>query len=70
MDELCKRCKCCSTYSEHATCWQCNGLCGPDFDAGDDDWDDGWCSVCGGEGEIYFDACLGGCDENGKHQEP
>jgi hypothetical protein len=62
---LCDRCHCCSSVSESAPCWSCGGF-EPEWD---DDWDDGWCNVCQGEGEIYFMACVGNCDENGKHKE-
>lgn len=56
--EICERCYCCDLVSESATCWQCNGMWEPD---------DGWCDVCQGEGEIYFKACIGRCDEQGNH---
>ena len=62
-EELCKRCKCCSAVPESAPCWQCGGF-EPDMD---DEWDHGWCSVCEGEGKVYFLSCLGGCDDNGIH---
>ena len=59
---ICKRCYCCDEISESAPCWQCNG-----FDDEDDEWMD-ICSVCQGEGEIYFPVCVGGCDDNGEHK--
>lgn len=59
---ICVRCYCCDVVSESAPCWQCGG-----FADEDDDWDD-VCSVCDGDGEIYWDVCIGNCDENGEHK--
>ena len=61
---ICERCYCCDSASEEAPCWQCGGF-EPDYD---DEWDDGWCSVCNGEGRIYWNDCIGRCDENGHHK--
>ena len=60
--EVCTRCYCCDVVPESAPCWSCGG-----FQDVDDEWDDGYCEVCGGEGEIYFKECIGRCDENGHH---
>jgi hypothetical protein len=71
-DDLCPRCKCCSTGWQ--TCWSCGGDGGRD---GEDlmeedplwyslnDWEN--CDECGGKGG--WNQCLGNCDEDGKHDE-
>lgn len=61
---VCDRCYCCDATTQSATCWQCNGM----TEEWQDEWDDGYCSVCQGEGEIYFTECLGRCDEEGNHK--
>lgn len=60
--EICPKCYCCDLVPESAPCWQCGG-----FDS--DDEDDYPCSVCQGEGEIYWQACIGRCNENGEHEQ-
>lgn len=62
---VCERCYCCDAMSESTPCWQCGGF-EPDWQ--DDDWDD-ICSVCLGEGELFYMVCCGNCDENGNHVE-
>ena len=62
---ICELCYCCDCSSESTTCWSCNGM--TEWDG--DDWDDGWCDVCEGEGEVYYWSCLGRCDENGEHKQ-
>jgi len=62
---VCDRCYCCDAAYESHTCWQCGGYCGV---LAEDDDDDGYCSVCQGEGEIHVLECLGRCDENGEHK--
>lgn len=34
----------------------------------EDEWDDGWCDACDGEGEISVLMCIGRCNENGEHE--
>ena len=61
--QICERCYCCDLMWEHSPCWQCGG-----FDNEDEDgWDDE-CSVCGGEGDIDFQVCVGDCDDEGNHK--
>jgi hypothetical protein len=54
----------CDSVYEEVTCWQCGGMCGEMYE---DDWDDGYCEECGGEGVIHVRQCLGRCNENGEH---
>ena len=60
--EICERCYCCDLVGESSTCWQCGG-----FDEDEDGWPGSPCSVCCGEGKIYYKECIGRCDENGNH---
>jgi hypothetical protein len=60
---ICDRCYCCDATAGSAPCWQCGGF-EPNYD---DEWDIEVCSVCSGEGEIYFMHCLGNCDIEGNH---
>ena len=62
--EICKRCYCCDVESENETCWACGGF--DDYE--DDPWGNDPCSVCGGEGEIFWRECIGRCDEQGNHK--
>lgn len=59
---ICTRCYCCDSTTESTSCWQCSG-----FEDEDDEWGD-VCSVCHGEGELFYIECLGRCDENGDHK--
>jgi hypothetical protein len=61
---VCERCYCCDAAPEEVCCWSCQGCCGEDYE---DEWDDGWCDVCQGEGVVYVRSCIGSCDENGNH---
>jgi hypothetical protein len=63
---ICDRCYCCAVVTEPVACWECGGFCN-DYD---DEWDDGYCASCEGEGEIYVPSCLGRCNENGDHVPP
>ena len=63
--EICERCYCCDVVTESATCWNCGGFA-------DDDCDEGWldiCSECGGEGKLFWRACIGRCDKDGNHEQ-
>lgn len=62
--EICTRCYCCDLVSESSSCWQCGGF----EDDDDPEWPSSPCSVCGGEGEIFWMQCVGNCDENGEHK--
>lgn len=71
VDDLCPRCRCCSTEWEE--CWNCGGEGGRDGEelmSEDPLWympdDFETCDVCNGNGG--WNACLGQCDENGKHE--
>lgn len=61
--EICERCYCCDLVPEWATCWQCGGF----EEEEDPEWPSDVCSVCKGEGEIYFTQCVGNCDDHGEH---
>jgi hypothetical protein len=58
--ELCVICRCCDAVWEVAACYSWGGFCEPD-----DDWDldDGYCATCGGEGEVSYKTCVGGCSD-------
>lgn len=63
--EICQQCWCCDLVPESAPCWQCGGF--------EPEWDDDFsdvCSVCDGEGEIFWQACVGRCNEQGEHAPP
>jgi hypothetical protein len=61
--ELCERCHCCTVMWETAPCPMCGGFCGDEWV--EDEWDDGWCDGCSGEGTIEYAYCS--CDKDGKH---
>jgi hypothetical protein len=61
--EVCERCWCCDLVWENGPCWQCGG-----FEEDDDpEWPYDVCSVCGGEGELSWQECIGRCDDKGNH---
>jgi hypothetical protein len=62
---ICQRCYCCDMVCEWAPCWQCGGF----EPEPDDDFLD-VCSVCDGAGKIYFQRCIGNCDDEGNHVNP
>ena len=61
--QICDRCYCCDAVWETSPCWQCGG-----FEPEPDDGFDDTCSVCGGDGELTYRVCIGGCDEEGDHR--
>lgn len=62
--EICERCYCCDSFWEVENCWACGGF--PESD--DDEWPEDVCAECGGEGELSFKVCVGGCDKDGNHK--
>ena len=64
--EICPKCYCCEVVSESAPCWQCGGF--DDYEDYDDGFPPDVCSVCNGEGKLYWMSCIGRCDEQGKHE--
>lgn len=58
---ICTRCYCCDSSWESTPCYQCGGF--------EDEEDEIWsvCSACEGEGEMFWEECLGRCDDNGHH---
>jgi hypothetical protein len=69
IDDLCPRCKCCTTYTEE--CYDCGGLGYHEMFEEDPLWYDEddiqTCSTC--QGKCYFTFCLGGCNEHGQHSQ-
>jgi hypothetical protein len=69
LDELCPRCKCCST--DWQDCHDCGGEgyshhdCGEDSCCCADPEDNVACGTCQGKGG--WTICLGSCDELGHH---
>jgi hypothetical protein len=67
--ELCPRCRCCEV--ETVECGECGGEgvsgheCGEDVCACLHPEENVPCDICGGKG--YWQACMGRCDEHGKH---
>jgi hypothetical protein len=70
--KLCPRCKCCEM--DWVQCESCGGDGVSGHDCGEDcccclnPEDNIVCDICDGKGG--WEACLGGCDENGKHIHP